>query len=313
MNSASDATAIKVRELTKRYGGILACDSINLSVRQGTTFGLLGPNGAGKSSLIRMLMGLTAIDSGEVTILGENGNCRTPETRRRIGYVPELHFIYRWMTVKEVLGFVSTLYDRWDNDLANDMLFKFELSPRKRVSALSKGMTAKLGLLIALAHSPDLLILDEPTSGLDPIIREDFLESVLQSHSCKGRTILFSSHHVDDVERVADEVGILVDGRFAVQGTVDELRTRIKRIRIVLRDGKLPARVPAETVYQSLARRNWTVTVDPFSDELCEHLQSENRAVSTEVIDLNLEQIFKDVVRGHKPQREEANLDSGTH
>jgi ABC-2 type transport system ATP-binding protein len=313
MNSASDATAIKVRELTKRYGGVLACDSINLSVRQGATFGLLGPNGAGKSSLIRMLMGLTAIDSGEVTLFGETANFRTPEMRCRIGYVPELHFIYRWMTIKEVLGFVSRLYDRWDNDLANDMLSKFELSPQQRVSALSKGMTAKLGLLIALAHNPDLLILDEPTSGLDPIIREDFLESVLQSHLCKRRAILFSSHHVDDVERVADEVGILVNGRFAVQGTVDELRSRIKRIRIVLPDGKLPARVPAEAVFQRLARRDWTVTVDPFSDGLFEHLQSENHAVSADVIDLNLEEIFKDVVRGRKPQSEEANGDSGTH
>jgi ABC-2 type transport system ATP-binding protein len=313
MISAPDTAAIEVRELTKRYGGVLACDSINLSVRQGATFGLLGPNGAGKSSLIRMLMGLTAIDSGEVTLFGENANSRTQEMRCRIGYVPELHFIYRWMTIKEVLGFVSTLYDRWDNDLANDMLSRFELSPNKRVSALSKGMTAKLGLLIALAPNPDLLILDEPTSGLDPIIREDFLESVLQSHSCKGRAILFSSHHVDDVERVADEVGILVNGRFAVQGTVDELRSRVKRIRIVLPDGKLPARVPAEAVYQRLARRDWTVTVDPFSDELFDQLQSENHAVSGEVIDLNLEEIFKDVVRGRKPQSEEAHVDSGTH
>jgi len=208
MISSGDNSAIEVRDLTKRYGDNLACVSIDLSVRQGTTFGLLGPNGAGKSTLIRMLMGLTTIDSGEIKFFGEQGSLRSPDMRRRIGYVPELHFIYRWMTIKEVLGFVSKLYVNWDTDLANTMLSKFELSTKKRVSALSKGMTAKLGLIVALAHNPDLLILDEPTSGLDPIIREDFLESVLQSHSCKGRTILFSSHHVDDVERVADEVGI---------------------------------------------------------------------------------------------------------
>ena len=118
-----------------------------------------------------------------------------------------------------------------------------------------------------------------------------------------------SSHHVDDVERVADEVGILVNGRFAVQGTVDELRNRIKRIRIVLPDGKLPVRVPSEGVFQKLSRREWIVTVDPFSDALFENVQSENDAVSADVIELNLEEIFKDVVRGQKPQSEEAKVD----
>jgi ABC-2 type transport system ATP-binding protein len=313
MISSPDNPAIEVRKLTKRYAGNVACDSINLSVQQGTTFGLLGPNGAGKSTLIRMLMGLTAIDSGEVKLFGHNAQPRTPEMRIRIGYVPELHFIYRWMTIAEVLGFVSKLYARWDKDLASELLSKFELNTKKRVSALSKGMTAKLGLIIALAHNPDLLILDEPTSGLDPIIREDFLESVLQSHSCKGRTILFSSHHVDDVERVADEVGILVNGQIAVQGAVDELRARIKRVRIVLQDGKLPLSVPTEAVFQRLSRREWTVTVDPFSDRLFDQLRSENDAVSADIIELNLEEIFKDVVRGHKSQSEEANDDSGTH
>lgn len=305
----AENSVIEVCDLTKRYGDNLACDSINLSVRQGTTFGLLGPNGAGKSTLIRMLMALTTADSGEIKLFGEQGSHRSSEMRCRVGYVPELHFIYRWMTIKEVLNFVSKLYVNWDTDLANEMLSKFELSTKKRVSALSKGMIAKLGLIIALAHNPDLLILDEPTSGLDPIIREDFLESVLQSHSCKGRTILFSSHHVDDVEQVADEVGILVNGRFAVQGAVDELRNRIKRIRIVLPDGKLPVRVPSEAVFQKLSRREWIVAVDPFSDALFENLQSENDAVSADVIELNLEEIFKDVVRGSKPTSEEAKVD----
>ena len=309
MISLDDNSVIEVRDLTKRYGDNLACDSINLSVRQGTTFGLLGPNGAGKSTLIRMLMALTTADAGEIHLFGKQGSHRIPEMRCKIGYVPELHFIYRWMTIKEVLNFVSKLYVNWNTDLANEMLSKFELSTKKRVSALSKGMTAKLGLIIALAHNPDLLILDEPTSGLDPIIREDFLESILQSHSCKGRTILFSSHHVDDVERVADEVGILVNGRFAVQGTVDELRSRIKRIRIVLPDGKLPVRVPPEAVFRKLSRREWVVTVDPFSETLFESIQSENDAVSADVVDLNLEEIFKDVVRGSKPTSEGANFD----
>jgi ABC-2 type transport system ATP-binding protein len=202
------------------------------------------------------------------------------------------------MTVQEVLAFVGKLYEHWDSELADLLLDKFELPLSKRVSALSKGMTAKLGLLLALCYHPEILILDEPTSGLDPIIREDFLASILQSHSGNGRTVLFSSHHVDDVERVSDEVGIIVAGRLAVQGSPDELRSRFKRIRAVLRDGTLPSLVPTEVILQKTSRRKWLLTVKDFSDELVARIQSENDLVSMDVIDLNLEEIFKDVVRG---------------
>lgn len=309
----NEGTVLEVRNLTKRYGSTLACDALNMSIPEGMTLGLLGPNGAGKSTFIRMLMGLTNVDSGEMFLFGKDAIDRTAETRNRIGYVPELHFIYRSMSIGEVLGFVSKLYQRWDGEIANAMLMKFELSTKMRVAALSKGMTAKLGLIIALAHNPDLLILDEPTSGLDPIIREDFLESVLQSHTCKGRTILFSSHHVDDVARVADEVAIMVNGRFAVRGTVDDLRCRIKRIRVVLPDGRLPIKVPKEILYQKLSRREWIVTVDQFTDSIFTEIKDENNAVNAEVIDLSLEDIFKDVVRGQKTQTEEAFDDLDTH
>lgn len=292
-------SVVDVLDLTKCYGSNHACDRINMRICRGTTFGLLGLNGAGKSTLIRMLMGLTPLDSGSIKLFGHETRLSSPEMRQRVGYVPELHYIYRWMAIEQVIGFVSKLYDRWDSDLADELLYKFELPIKKRVGTLSKGMTAKLGLVIALAHNPDLLILDEPTSGLDPIIREDFLESVLQNHACRGRTILFSSHHVDDVERVADEVGILARGRLAIIGSVDGLRSQIKRVRVVLPDGRLPEHVPSQVLHQTLSRRDWIVTVNPFSEELVEELQTENNAISCEVMDLNLEEIFKDVVRGN--------------
>ncbi|MFN9363979.1 MAG: hypothetical protein ACK6CE_04150, partial [Planctomycetota bacterium] len=128
---------------------------------------------------------------------------------------------------------------------------------------------------------------------------------VLQRHLCKGRTVLFSSHHFDDVERVADEVGIFVDGRFIARGRIDELRSNIKRIQIVLPDGKLPTHIPEQAVFQRLSRRDWTVTVSPFSEDLFEQLLSENHALGGNVVDLSLEDIFKDVIRGRKRQLEE--------
>jgi ABC-2 type transport system ATP-binding protein len=299
-HSLSDCI-LDVQDLTKSYGSNVACDRVSFRIRRGQTFGLLGPNGAGKSTLIRMLMGLTPFDSGAITLFGRETHLSSPEMRQRVGYVPELHYIYRWMSVASVIDFASKLYERWDSDLAEDMLSRFELPMKARVGSLSKGMTAKLGLVIALAHNPEFLILDEPASGLDPIIREDFLESVLQNHTCRGRTILFSSHHVDDVERVADEVGIMVKGRLAIRGSVDELRNRIKRIRMVLPDGKLPVHVPPSVYNQRLVRRDWIVTAHSFSEALVDELQTENNALHCEVMDLNLEEIFKDVVRSNMP------------
>ena len=298
-------SAISVRGLTKRYGKQLACNSVDLDISVGKTFGLLGPNGAGKSSLIRMLMGLIPNDAGVVSILGSK-DLRASALRQKVGYVPELHYIYRWMTIDHVLRFVGPLYENWDAELAGSLVDKFQLPLTKRVSALSKGMTAKLGLLIALAHHPELLILDEPTSGLDPVIREDFLESVLQSHARPDRTILFSSHHVDDVERVSDEVGIMVQGGLVVRGSVDELRSRIKRIRVVLKDGRLPNRSPSSMLHQKLSRREWTLTVDQFSTDLLRQIEMDNDPFSIEVFDLNLEEIFKDVVRGLETRAEVA-------
>lgn len=296
---------IELSGVTKRYGKKLACNEVDLTVREGTTFGLLGPNGAGKSSLIRILMGLSTADSGEVRLFGENARVHSPALRQRIGYVPEVHFVYRWMTVGEVLRFVRRLYPLWDRDLVEQMLSAFELPLKKKVGSLSKGMTTKLSLVLALAHNPDLLILDEPTSGLDPLIREEFLESVLQRHLCKGRTVFFSSHHFDDVERVADDVGIFVDGRFIALGSVDDLRSSIKRLQIVLPDGKLPVHIPEQVLFQRLSRRDWTVTVNPFTEELFEELIVRNHATGGNVIDLGLEEIFKDVIRGTKVQKEE--------
>jgi ABC-2 type transport system ATP-binding protein len=304
--STSKDFAIEAKNLTKRYGTTLANQGLSFTVRRGTTFGLLGPNGAGKSSAIRMLMGLSDIDEGSASLLGFDVEDRDPELRQRIGYVPELHFIYRWMTVAQVLKFVGALYRNWDTSLAEELLLRLDLPLSKKVKALSKGMTAKLGLLIALAHRPELLILDEPTSGLDPIIREDFLESVLASNTVEGRTILFSSHHVDDVERVADDVGMMVGGKMELCGTVDMLREQVKRVRFVLKDGTLPAKIPSEVIHQKLNRREWLVTLHPFSPELVKRIQAENKIASDEVFDLNLEDIFKDLVRGRLEAKGEA-------
>jgi len=225
---------------------------------------------------------------------------RTPQLKRRIGYVPELHHLYGWMTVQEIIQFVSTFYGTWDAGLCDQLLSLFELPPDKKVKSLSKGMTAKLGLLLALAHRPELLILDEPTSGLDPLAREEFLDGVLRAGGQTDQTVLFSSHQVDDVERIADEIGIMAQGRLVIHQSVDSVRNDVKRIRAVLQDGSLPQHVPPETMWQAINRREWTLTVYPFRQGTLDDVVRNNPVVNAEVIDISLEDIFKDVVRGQK-------------
>lgn len=300
----NDSFAIEVNGICKAYGGSIALNDFTLRVRSGTTFGLLGPNGAGKSTAIRILMGLTDADAGSAQVLGHETSDRLPILRQRIGYVPELHTMYRWMTVDQLQNFVSNLYEQWDVDLAASLQKQFGLPGNRKIKQLSKGMVAKLGLLVSLSHHPELLILDEPTSGLDPVIREDFLESILQSESARGtgttsnRTILFSSHHVDDVARIADEVGIVVGGRMVLVGEVDNIRSSVKRIRGVLPDGTLPRIEPPEMIRSQLNRREWTVTVHSFSPQVVERMLVQNELLDIQVEDLSLEDIFKDVVRG---------------
>jgi ABC-2 type transport system ATP-binding protein len=217
--------------------------------------------------------------------------------KQRVGYVPETPYIHRWMTVGEVVRFARALYDAWNDEQCAALLDRFQLPLGKRVRQLSKGMQAKLSLLVALAHEPELLVLDEPLSGLDPIARDEFLDGVLDGLCGGGRSVVFSSHQLDEVNRLSDEVAVLCSGRLLVHCPLDELRGA-KRVRAVLQDGKLPRDPPRETIWQSVNRREWLVTLYPFSSDAVERLTAANPVSGIEVFDLSLDDIFKDLIRG---------------
>ena len=292
--------AIELESVSKRYGSVAAVNQLSLAIKPGTTFGLLGPNGAGKSTTIRMLVGLSQCDQGRISILGRDSENRTSDLKQRVGYVPEIHHLYRWMKVAEIVDFASSFYPTWDSELRDDLIEMFELPPDRKVKALSKGMTSKLGLLLALAHRPEVLILDEPTSGLDPLVREEFIDGVLMTGGESNRTTLFSSHHVDDVERIADEIGIMFNGQLIMHESVDDMRSRVKRIRAVLKDGSLPRSTPEQAIWQKVNRREWDLTIYPFADEVVKQVNHSNPIEQIDVIDLSLEEIFKDAIRGKK-------------
>ena len=298
MNTSEQA--IELQSLTKRYGKTTAVDAIDLLVPNGTTLGLLGPNGAGKSTTLRMMMGLLRPTSGGMRVVGVDVMASPPEVKQRVGYVPETHHIYRWMTVTEVLQFAKACYRRWDSELCTELLDMFELSLQKRVRQLSKGMLAKLGLIVALAHKPDLLLLDEPLSGLDPIARDEFLDGVLKGICSGERTVMFSSHQLDEVNRLADTIAIMNSGRILVHCALEELLQSTKRVRAVIKNGRLPHSNSDAIVWQHVNRREWQVTIHPYADDVVEHLKAENPLTNVEVIDLGLDDIFKDFIRGQR-------------
>jgi ABC-2 type transport system ATP-binding protein len=296
--SDPDLPAIELIGVTKRFSHVAAVDDVTLTVPRGTTLGLIGPNGAGKSTTIRLLMGTLRPTAGKVHLLGMDVASHASPIKRRVGYVPERHDIYPWMTVAEAISFARAFYPTWDDDYCREMVDLFALDSRKRVKALSKGMSVKLALVLAVSHRPELLILDEPTSGLDPIVHDDFLDAVLHTMSRGGNTVLYSSHNLQDIRRLADSVCILRAGKIIVQGSIDNLLASVKRVRAVLIDGHLPRWVPDGTVWQRIQRREWLLTVPAFSAAIAERIKIENPVESVDVFDLNLNDLFRDYILG---------------
>ncbi len=296
----SDASppVISLQGVTRRFRSTVAVDGVSLQVQRGQVLGLLGPNGAGKSTLIKMLMGLVWPDAGELRVLDVVVTRDPNRVRQRVGYVPEQHFIYRWMSVQGVLAFCRPFYPTWNDVRARELVKQFGLDPGKRVQHLSKGMVTKLALVIALAHEPEALILDEPMAGLDALVREELVEGVLQD-LCRGdRTMLLSSHTFSDVHRLADVIAIMHEGRILVQMPTAELLSGTKRVRAVLKDGVQPAFRVDGTVCDRVQGREWLVTLRDFEPAKLERLRAMNAIEQLEVVDLGLEEIFKDYIRG---------------
>jgi len=221
---------ITTERLTKYYGDQCVVDALNLRVPQGSVYALLGRNAAGKSTVIKMLLGFVQPNWGRAEILGEDSADLRPSTRERIAYLAEGHPLYRWMTVGEAVRFTRSFYHSWNQDLLDQILDHFELPSRAKIRRLSHGQRAQVSLALAIAPDPELLILDDPTLGLDTVVRRDFLESLIQIIQRRGRTILFSSHILGDVERVADRIGILVDGVLRVDCPTEHLKESVRKV-----------------------------------------------------------------------------------
>lgn len=223
---------IGVRGLTRTYGDLKALDGVSLTIPQGVVFGLVGKNGAGKTTLIRHVMGLLQAQSGSVSVFGLDPVSHPVEVLSRIGYMGETDDLPGWMRVKELVNYRKAFFPAWDDSYAGEIMTSFEIDPGKKMRDMSKGQKARVALLIALAHKPDLLVLDEPSDGLDPLLRRDILRAVIRGVVEEGRTVMFSSHLLDEVERISDHVAMIERGKIIYESDIDTLQRSFHRVDI---------------------------------------------------------------------------------
>jgi ABC-2 type transport system ATP-binding protein len=270
---------------------------VDLAVEPGTVLGLLGQNGSGKSTLIKCALGLFRPSGGRVSVFGEDAWDLSVSAKARLGYVPQEVVSYPWMRVRQVIAYTAAFYATWNQPLVDDLCRRWRLPLEDRVGPLSVGQLQTLGIVLALGHEPELLILDEPVASLDPLARREFLRTLLDAIDDGRRTIVFSTHITSDLERVASRIALLKDGRIAFHGELDELKDRVKRLRITA-----PHDLPREfavsgALHYDIDGPVASVAVDDFDESLVDELRRAwNADVSVE--DLNLEEIF---VALHEP------------
>ena len=219
-----ERNVVELRGVTRQFGNKRALDNITLTVPRGVVFGLVGANGAGKTTLIRHVLGLLKAQTGSVRVFGLDPVQDPVSVLSRIGYLSEEGDLPGWMRVDELMCYMRAFYPNWDEDYAQDLRRQFALDPAAKVKNLSKGQRARAGLLVALAYRPELLLLDEPSSGLDPIVRRDILGAIVRTIADEGRTVLFSSHLLDEVERVSDCVAMLRSGQLVFAGELANIQ-----------------------------------------------------------------------------------------
>jgi ABC-2 type transport system ATP-binding protein len=251
---------VDVNDLSRSFGDKVALDGASFSATAGQVHGLVGANGAGKTTLIKHLIGLLRAQSGSVRVFDRDPVRDPVAVLSRVGYLSEERELPEWMRVDELMRYTQAFHPRtWDTSYARELIETFGLDPSKKIKELSKGMRAQAGLVAAVAHRPELLILDEPSSGLDAIVRRDILDAIVRTVADDGRTVIFSSHLLDEVERMSDHVTMLHNGRVTLSGVLDEVRRGYRRSRVRFREHFDQLRALETALAMEGSGRTWSV------------------------------------------------------
>lgn len=282
---------IVAERVVVRYRGRAALDGLDLRVPRGAVYAFLGDNGAGKTTTMKVLTGLAPADSGRAAILGLDCWARAQELRHRVGYMPERPRFYDWMTVAETGWFTAAFHRPGFLPRYREWTDRLGLDPDKRLRDLSKGGYARVGLALALAPDPEVLLLDEPTSGLDLLTRREFLAS-LSDLATTGRTVLISSHSIAELEKASTHAGLLKDGKMILSTTLDELRKKVRRLSL-----RFAARPPDPTGLGTVLERNgtgrfWQVLVQDPDPGAVAALRSSPNVSDFEDAAVTLEEVY---------------------
>lgn len=227
---------VDVRGLSRHFGKTLALDNISLTVESGLVYGLVGANGQGKTTLIRHLLGLLRAESGSVRVFGEDPVKQPVKVLQRIGYLSEERELPGWMRIRELMRYTAAYHPNWQQADADELIERFGLDGAKKIKDLSKGMRAQVGLIAAVSHRPDLLLLDEPSTGLDAVVRKDILNEIVRAVADDGRTALFSSHLLDEVEQMSDYIFLIDQGQLVLHGRLDDIREQHQTLAVRFAD-----------------------------------------------------------------------------
>lgn len=262
------APVVEIDDLFRRFGSRPALDGVSLRINRGTVLGLVGINGSGKTTLIRHVLGLLAAQRGRVRVFGLDPVADPVGVLSRVGYLSEDCDLPGWMRLGELLRYTAAFHPGWDRALALDLCRRWGLDLSVRIKALSRGQKARAGLVNILAYRPEFLVLDEPSAGLDPLARRDILEAIIRTVSSEGGTVLFSSHLLDEVERVADHVALIDAGRVLFDGGIDAVRGRHRRLTLRFSEPRTSPPALAGVLRWEGEGLEWTAVCQGEADEL---------------------------------------------
>jgi len=305
------APVIEFRDVTRTFGRRRALDGVALAVEPGEVVALVGRNGAGKTTALRLAHGVLWPDSGAIRVLGLDPVRQGLDVRTRASLLSEESALYPWMTVREILAFGGALAPRWDARLASSLVERLGLEPGAKIRTLSRGTKAKVALVLAVAARPEVLLLDDPTAGLDPLVRREVLEGILEALPGDGGAVLYASHLINDLERVADRVVFLDAGRVRLEGSIDALKQRVRRLTAVFEEAVPPGAIeglPEGTLDRRSDGRALSIVADAAH---AERLESHLRALGGVRLawePLDLEEILIAALRSGAPGRETSHV-----